>query len=118
MVTDHSEMGNKLTPVASQLDVSPGGMSHKDKQLVSKLQNLSGPQFDSEYMKAMVKDHKNDLKDFQKEAQTTQNPQLKQDAQEGATVISQHLQLAEQIAQKQNASASGKSNEQTTTASQ
>lgn len=118
MVTDHSALDNKLTPAASQLGVSPGGTSHKDKQLISKLENLSGPQFDNEYMKAMVKDHQHDLKDFQKEAQTTQNPQLKQDAQEGATVISQHLQLAEQIAKKHNASASGSANAQTTTASQ
>ena len=104
MVADHQQMGDKwFKPVAKQMGVSePKGPSKKDKKLMEKLQGLSGPQFDTEYMQAMVKDHKEDLKEFQNEAQMAQDPNVKQIAQQGATVISQHLQLAEKIAQAHN----------------
>ena len=104
MVSDHQQMGDKwFKPVAKQLGVSePKGPSKKDKKLIEKLQGLSGPQFDTEYMQAMVKDHKDDLKEFQNEAQMAQDPNVKQIAQQGANIISQHLQLAEKIAQAHN----------------
>jgi putative membrane protein len=59
----------------------------------------------------MLKDHKEDLKDFKSEAEMTQNPNVKQAAQEGATVIAQHLQLIERIAQNHNLPVDGKSKE-------
>jgi putative membrane protein len=113
MVSDHSQMGEKwFKPVAKQMGVSePKGPSKKDKKLIEKLQGLSGQQFDTEYIQAMLKDHKEDLKDFQNEAQMAQDPNVKQIAQQGATVIQQHLQLIEQIAQAHNVPVEGKSKE-------
>jgi putative membrane protein len=113
MVSDHSQMNDKwFKPVAKQLGVSePKGPAKKDKKLIEKLQGLSGQQFDTEYIQAMVKDHKQDLKEFQNEAQAAQDPSVKQVAEQGAKVISQHLQLAEQIAQNHNVPIDGKSKE-------
>ena len=104
MANEHSQMQDKwLKPVAQQLGVSePKGPSKKDKKEIAKLQSLSGPDFDREYMTMMVKDHQKDLKDFKDEANSAQNPNVKQIAEQGATVISQHLQLAEQIAKNHN----------------
>ena len=59
----------------------------------------------------MAKDHKQDLKDFQDEAQAAQDPSVKQIAQQGATVISQHLQLIEQVAKNHNVDVTGKGKE-------
>jgi putative membrane protein len=113
MVSDHSQMTDKwFKPVAKQMGVSePKGPSKKDKKLIEKLQGMSGQQFDTEYIQAMVKDHKADLKDFQNEAQMAQNPGVKQIAQQGATIISQHLQMIEQIAQSHNVPVEGKTKE-------
>lgn len=110
MVQDHTQMGDQvIKPVAMRLGVKePKGLSKKDKQLVASLEGLSGPQFDQEYIRAMVKDHKQDLKDFQSEAQMSQDPNLKKAAQEGTNVISQHLQMIEQIAQSHNVAVDGK----------
>lgn len=104
MVSDHSQMGDKwLKPVAQKLGVAePKGPDKKDKKLIAKLETLSGPQFDTEYIQAMVKDHKEDLKNFTEEAQATQDPNVKQVAQQGANVIQQHLQLIEQVAKNHN----------------
>jgi putative membrane protein len=80
----------------------PKGPDKKDKKLIAKLQTLSGQDFDNQYIQAMLKDHKQDLKDFQEEAQATQDPNLKQVAQQGATIIQQHLQLIQQVAKNHN----------------
>jgi putative membrane protein len=107
MVMDHTALGDKvIKPMAQALGVKePKGLPKKDKQLIASLNQLSGPQFDQEYIKAMVKDHKQDLKDFKDEAEMSQNPTIKKAAEEGESMISQHLQLIEQIAQKHNVEA-------------
>jgi len=113
MVSDHSQMGEKwLKPIAKQMGVSePKGPSKKDKKLIEKLQGLSGQGFDTQYIQAMLKDHKDDLKEFKNEAQMAQDPNVKQIAQQGSAVIQQHLQLIEQIAQAHNVPVEGKSKE-------
>jgi putative membrane protein len=110
MVNDHSQMGDKwLMPVAKQLGVpEPKGPSKKDKKEIARLQGLSGDDFDREYITMMVKDHQQDLKDFNSEANAAQDPNVKQVAQQGAKVISQHLQLIEQIAKAHNIDVGGK----------
>ena len=103
MVNDHTQLNNQMQPIAQQMGVSsPQGLSKKDKKEIAKLENLSGQQFDEAYIKYMVKDHKKDLSEFKDEASRTQNPQLKNAAQQGAQVIDQHLQLAERLAKDHN----------------
>lgn len=104
MANDHAQIGDQMKQVAQQLNVKPPkGLSKKDKAEVAKLQALSGPQFDNAYIEAMVKDHKKDLSDFKQEAENSQNPAVKQVAQQGAQVIDQHLQQIQQIAKAHNA---------------
>jgi putative membrane protein len=112
MVADHSQMADKwLKPVAQKLGVSePKGPSKKDKKEIAKLQGLSGDDFDREYITMMVKDHQQDLKDFNDEAQAAQDPNVKQIAQQGSNIISQHLQLIEQIAKSHNVAVAGSKN--------
>jgi putative membrane protein len=73
---------------------------------MAQLQALKGDDFDKAYIKDMVKDHQQDLKDFKQEAQNTSNPDLKQIVNQGGQVIQEHLQMIEQIAQKNNVVAS------------
>jgi putative membrane protein len=110
MVSDHSQMANQwFKPVAKQLGVSePNGPSKKDKKEIAKLQAMSGADFDREYITMMVKDHQQDLKEFKSEADSAQDPNVKQIAEQGSKVISQHLQLIEQIAKAHNIDVSGK----------
>lgn len=110
MVNDHGQMGEKwLKPVAQQMGISePSGPSKKDKKEIAKLQGLSGADFDREYISMMVKDHQKDLKEFQSEAQSAQNPTVKQIADKGSQVIEQHLQIIQQIAKAHNIDVGGK----------
>ncbi|HMG86461.1 MAG TPA: DUF4142 domain-containing protein [Terracidiphilus sp.] len=109
MVADHGQMADKwFKPVAQQLGVSePKGPSKKDKKEIAKLQGLSGQDFDREYITMIVKDHQQDLKEFRDEAQVAQDQNVKQIAAQGSNIISQHLQLIEQIAKTHNVAVEG-----------
>jgi putative membrane protein len=107
MVDDHTKMGDQIKPIAEQIGVKiPDGPSKKDKTIIAKLQALNGSDFDKAYMNDMVKDHKTDLDDFRSEADQGTNPAVKGAANQGAGIISQHLQMAEQINQKTSTMAS------------
>ena len=109
MVQDHTLLGDQMKPIGQQLGVKePTKLAKKDRELVAKLQTLSGQEFDDAYIRAMVKDHKQDLNEFKEEASMTQNPALKQAAQQGSQVISQHLAMIDQIAQSHNVATEGK----------
>jgi putative membrane protein len=103
MVQIHTQLDQQIKPLAKQLGVSePKGPSKKQKQEIAKLEALSGPQFDEEYIKEMVKDHQKVVKDFKEEMQLAQDPNVKQIAQSDEPVFEQHLQIIQQIAQKHN----------------
>jgi putative membrane protein len=99
MVDDHGKMQDQLKPAAEQMGVKvPDGPSKSQMKSMDKMKALSGDAFDQAYIKDMVKDHKGDDSDFKMEAQSTQNPQLKQLVMQSDQTIESHLQQIEQIA--------------------
>lgn len=99
MVQDRTQLDNAIKQVASQIEMRPPeGPSKKDKKLYAKLSTLSGTQFDQAYIKAMVKAHNDDLAAFQQEATNTQNPAIKQVAEEGAQMTRGQLEVIKQMA--------------------
>ena len=98
MVDDHGKMLEQLKPVAQQMGVkAPEGPSKGQMKSMDKMKGLSGDAFDQAYIKSMVKDHKNDDSEFKQEAQSTQNPQLKQIVMQSDQIIQSHLQQIEEI---------------------
>src|SRR5438477_7450080 len=82
MAKDHASANDKLTQIASQKGVAPASdMDSSSKREYDKLQKLSGAQFDQEYMKTMVSDHEKDVKEFQSEAKSAKDPEVKSFAQ-------------------------------------
>jgi putative membrane protein len=109
MIDDHTKLGEQMKPVAQQLGVSePNDLSKKDKSTIAKLQGLSGPAYDQAYIRDMVKDHKQDLSDFQTEASSGQDQTVKDAANQGSKVIAQHLQMVQQLAKDQNVNMASK----------
>lgn len=103
MIENRKRLDDQLAPLAKELDVSePKGPSKKDKQEIAKLQALTGPQFDQEYIRVVEKGHEKDVKNFKSEAQSAQDPNVQRAAQLDAPVIEQHLQAIQQIAQAHN----------------
>jgi putative membrane protein len=58
MVKDHSRAGDELKQVAMQHSIPvPAGLDQTHQDLKTKLSNLTGAEFDREYMNAMVEGH-------------------------------------------------------------
>lgn len=100
MVQIHSQLSQQLQPVAHMLGVnSEQKPSKKDKKAIEQLKTLNGSAFDQAYIQAMAKDQKHDVKSFKDEQTAAQNPTVKKAAQIDEPVLSQHLQILEQLAQ-------------------
>jgi putative membrane protein len=98
MVDDHSKANDNLKSVASQESMTlPTSLDAKDEALYTKLQNESGPKFDRDYVRAMVKDHQEDVKEFQKEANDGHDPKVKNFASQTLPVLHEHLQKIQSI---------------------
>lgn len=72
LVKDHSAANDKAIAAAKQLGVDPptgSGVTAKAEYL--KLKVLLGDSFDRSFAKGMVKDHENDIKEYQKESAKT-----------------------------------------------
>jgi putative membrane protein len=67
---------------------------------LSKLENLSGPEFDREYMNMMVSDHQKDLDALQNFKMTAQNPDLKDYINDLIPTIQKHLEKAQDLQTK------------------
>src|SRR5206468_220207 len=89
MVTDHSKANNELMALAKEEGVSLPGAKSAGKW-----------KSDKAYMDDMVKDHQADLAEFQKEAQSGTDPDLKAFAAKGAKMVSSHLKMAQETDSK------------------
>ena len=96
MVDDHSKANDQLKKLASNKGVTlPTEMDRSSKREMDKLSKLSGAEFDAEYMKHMVSDHKKDVSEFKSEASKAKDADLKQWAQTTLPVLEEHLKLAQ-----------------------
>jgi putative membrane protein len=99
LVTDHTANNEKATQVAKQIGVTPPtGSSVGEKATYLKLKVLSGASFDSAFAKAMVKDHQDDIKDFQKQA--AKSDPTGTFAKETLPTLQKHLQAAQALTQQ------------------
>jgi putative membrane protein len=109
MVDDHTKANEKLKSVAQAQNMTlPDSLDAKQQAEYTKLQDLSGPSFDREYVKCMVKDHEEDVKEFQKEANSGKDPQMKSFASETLPVLQEHLTKIKSIQAGTSAAASSK----------
>src|SRR2546423_1741551 len=84
MVTDHSKATSELMALAKEAGVSVPGAKSPGKW-----------KSDKNYMDMMVKDHQHDLAEFQKEAQSGTDPDLKKFAEKYSKVVGNHLKMAQ-----------------------
>jgi putative membrane protein len=99
MIKDHSAANEKLKALAASKQVSlPDSPSMMQKASKTKLNMLSGDSFDKSYVKGMIDDHKEDIKEFQKEASEGQDPQAKAFASATLPTLQMHLDKIQAIA--------------------
>jgi putative membrane protein len=101
MVMDHSRAGAELKTIASKKNIQlPGEVTSEQKSTMDKLANLSGAEFDKQYMSEMLKDHEADAKEFQTQANEGTDADIKGFAAKVLPIIQDHLQMARDVAKK------------------
>jgi putative membrane protein len=98
MVADYTAAGTQLKNAAQKENtILPLDMSSEDRALYDRLSQLSGPAFDKEYARAMVKGHEQVLAEFEQEVTNGKNETIKQFAVQTLPIIMQHLKLAREM---------------------
>lgn len=98
MVDDHTKANNDLKSTAESENMTlPTDVNAKQQAMYDKLSKMSGSAFDKMYVNAMVKDHEEDVKDFQKEANTGQDSKIKDFASTTLPTLQGHLSKIKSI---------------------
>jgi putative membrane protein len=102
MVSDHSAANEKLKGIAGAKDMQlPSSPSIGQMATKAKLEVLSGATFDKSYIRGMVKDHEEDIKEFQQEAASGRDPDAKAFAKATLPTLRAHLKKIQAIAMKE-----------------
>jgi putative membrane protein len=105
MVDDHSKANDQLKEIATKenLDI-PSALDSKHQSKIDKLSKLSGPAFDKAYVKDMLKDHEQDVNEFQLEAQNGNDPNIKQFAASTLPTLKDHLSMVKDLNKQEKSS--------------
>jgi putative membrane protein len=98
MVAEHTKAGDKLKEWAAQEHITlPTDLAPKDQATYDRLSKLGGAEFDRAYAQDMVKEHQQDLRDFQREANHGNDDVIKAFAAQTVPMIQQHLDQAKEM---------------------
>ena len=98
MVQDHGKANDELKQLAGSKGVPlPSGPDKMHTQQLQKFQKASGAEFDREYMQHMLADHKKDVAEFQKQAQSAKDPDVKAFAAKTLPTLQEHLKQAQSV---------------------
>jgi putative membrane protein len=100
---DHSKTNTELKTLAEKKNITlPIALSDKAQKKYDDLADKTGEDFDKAYCKAMVDDHEADIKEFKRQAEKGEDPELKSWAAEKVTTLEYHLATAEEMEDKRN----------------
>ena len=102
MVADHGKANQQLMQVATSKGITlPKALPADMQRERDRFARLSGAEFDRMYMDHMVKDHKKDVAEFEKQAEKGTDPSIRSFAQQTLPTLREHLTLAESLAGQQ-----------------
>lgn len=100
MQADHSKVNQELTALAKKQDIevpNEASMIDKAKKLLLEMRDES---FDKAYANNQVAAHEQTIELFKKEAESSENPELKAFAAEKLPALQHHLEMAKQLKAK------------------
>lgn len=98
LVNDHSANRQKLQQLADTQDVElPSSLDQKHRQLLDRLSQLQGAEFDRAFIDEMVKGHEDAVSQFENQVRSGQDPQAKSYAADTLPDLRHHLQTAKDI---------------------
>jgi len=101
-VDDQTKLETELKQVASNAKVDvPDSVDSKHQSRIDKLSRLSGPEFDRAFLKDLKKDHEQDVREFQLEAQSGSDPGVKEFVSKNLPTLQQHLETAKTFSKEE-----------------
>lgn len=98
MVDDHTKANNELKALAARKNITlPSVMSEDCQKKYYDMDQKKGTDFDKDYMDLMVKDHKDDIDEFEKAAEKSEDPDVKSWAAGKVTTLCHHLEEAQRV---------------------
>lgn len=111
MVAEHTKAGDELKEAAKEERIAlPTDLSAKDQATYDRLSKLSRVDFDQAYAQEIVKDHQQDLRDFQREANHGNNDVIRGFASATVPMIQQHLDQAKAMLKTVSPASTGRTN--------
>jgi putative membrane protein len=98
MIDDHTRVAKDLSGVADKKGIKVStDLPKKQQEKFDDLAKLKGAEFDRAYMKMMVQDHEEDVKEFDKQAKSGADPDVKAFAAKALPTLREHLTMAKEI---------------------
>jgi putative membrane protein len=101
MVEDHGKANEKLAMLARSAGIPlPSEPDPEHKAVHTRLERLSGAQFDVAYLEAQIQDHQRSAQLLQWEINSGQDAQLQRFASEALPIVLRHLRMAQDLASR------------------
>jgi putative membrane protein len=98
IIDEHTRSNNELKALAQKKNITlPTTMGDEHKRKYENLQEKTGPDFDKEYMDLMVKDHKDDIREFEEQVEDGSDLEIKEWASSKLPTLRNHLEEAERV---------------------
>ena len=110
LVDQHTAANNELVKIANAKGVElPAAPKHSMRREIEKLGKKNGDEFDRDFVRQVgIKDHKKDIKEFEKASKDVKDAELKAFVDKTLPVLREHLAAAEKLPQSgKNAAAMG-----------
>lgn len=93
MVMDHSKANDELMALAKTKNITlPDSVNSESKDVMKKLSEKTGADFDKAYVSEMVEDHKKDVSMFENASKNVKDPDLKAFVDKTLPVLRAHLE--------------------------
>ena len=100
LAADHSKAKDEISILATNLHVKvTGQLAPEIQQAIVKLQDLSGPAFDQEFIRVLIDDHQKDIAQF-KDKSEQKNGETAELAARMLPVLEKHLKTAQSLSAK------------------
>ena len=99
MIEDHRKASTEIRQLAAKEGVTlPTELTDRHKDRREQFAQLSGSEFDRAYIGYMLRDHRKDVKEFERNVKAIKDPQVLHWAEDTLPLLKEHLRQAQQIA--------------------
>jgi putative membrane protein len=98
LIDGHRQAQSSLENAASSLNIDlPDGLDADHSRMISQLQGVSGTDFDRQFIRMMISDHREDIAAFENRASSPPANQVQNFAIQTLPKLRQHLQTAQEL---------------------